>query len=1373
MKAVTNSSLAFCCLFITFIILFQYQYSTAYAKVIVVSNSTNLWETINVLQPGDELILQEGVYSTFNANSYYQSLKLYGTVNQPIIIQAEKDKKVVIDGDKGGSQNILNLDVKYFVLRGIEFRYGSRGLRFLGGQHVLLENLHIHDTGDVGISMNEEKMTYDNITIRHVQIHSTRGTGECFYLGCNNDGCRIINSIIEYNWCHHTCCDQGDGIEVKRGSYNNIIRHNVIHDVHYPGIIVYGADNGIPNVIDGNIIWNSHEHGIQITANAIVKNNIILNSRQSGISISQNQGGSANVTLLHNTVVGATVGACLTTSHTQTIPASSGNSFVYANNAFYCEEGRAIFEWLPLPQTVYSNNVITGKTTTSKGIVLGKSNAIDFVDVTSMPFDVYPSSSSPLIGAGNVNYTLDVDFNGKPRDANRIDAGALQYSTVANPGFKPKAGFKDEFTSVAQTVTPPYTRPVPPDDYPYSRNTYIISPKNGTILFQLMNTLQPGDTLLIREGTYKVQTPQGYWYIKIDAFGSPSNPITVAAYPGERVIFEGDYSASQNILNLEVMYFVLRGIEMRYGSRGLRVHSAQHSIFEDLYIHHTWDTGVNFNDNGVDYNNITLRHIRVAYTHGTGECFYLGCHGANCIFRNSLIEYNMCEHTCCVQGDGIEIKSGSYGNIIRHNVIHDTLYPGITTYDTFGKAPNIIEGNIIWNTGENGIQTTEGAIIRNNIVINAAISGISLQSGFSDPSRVRIEHNTVINSGFACMRLNDLHLSKDVSVVNNALYCEDSYGYYEGYLADTKTKSFYSASNIYRGNTNGKNFAMKLGKGLKEDFIVGSNGLDYYLTSTSALRGAGSENNTTPVDFNGNVRSQSSIDVGAYQYSTPTNPGWVVKPWFKDGFTSLAVTGTWTKPTQPIPPDDIAYAGTEYHIYKENNNKGCEEREKLWRIMANLKPGDSLIIHNGTYTTNVCGHGSWYRYIKAVGTPSHPITIKGADGEKVIIEGDLEQSQNIMDISFYYVVFKGLELRYGSRGLRLYECQHSIFENLEIHHTGENAFSANALGADYVNITIRGVHIHHTAGNAGECFYLGCNYGDCIMRDSLIEYNYCHHTCCGQGDGIELKQGSYNNIIRHNVVHDVNYPGIMLYSAPEGLPPNIVEGNIVWNVDENGIQVTGNAIIRNNIVMNVRLNGIAIQANQGKIRDVAVLHNTVIGAKSACLSTHNTNAGHDIAIAGNALYCEGGVAIYQNNPHPQTKYGVNVVRGTSSAPLSKLGNGLQQDFENVTAIPYNLYPKKNGALYNAFFNSTNVFSFVNVDFNGRLRLANRMDAGAYQYIEGMDYNPGWIPKAGPKPVITPLTTPNVTRSNSASVLDNGKALLLNCVLIFIAVMTVL
>lgn len=49
---------------------------------------------------------------------------------------------------------------------------------------------------------------------------------------------------------------------------------------------------------------------------------------------------------------------------------------------------------------------------------------------------------------------------------------------------------------------------------------------------------------------------------------------------------------------------------------------------------------------------------------------------------------------------------GSYGNVIADNVIHDTAYPGIFVYGAPGRVQNLVERNVIWNTGAAGIQIT-------------------------------------------------------------------------------------------------------------------------------------------------------------------------------------------------------------------------------------------------------------------------------------------------------------------------------------------------------------------------------------------------------------------------------------------------------------------------------------------------------------------------------------------------------------------------------------------------------------------------------------------------------------------------------------------
>jgi hypothetical protein len=123
--------------------------------------------------------------------------------------------------------------------------------------------------------------------------------------------------------------------------------------------------------------------------------------------------------------------------------------------------------------------------------------------------------------------------------------------------------------------------------------------------------------------------------------------------------------------------------------------------------------------------------------------------------------------------------------------------------------------------------------------------------------------------------------------------------------------------------------------------------------------------------------------------------------------------------------------------------------------------------------------------------------------------------------------------------------------------------------------------------------YIGCHPGNCRTTGSLIEGNYIHHlrgTSDGGNDGIEIKAGSYGNVIRDNVIHDTNierhYPGIFVYGGGAGT--NLVEGNVIWNAGE-GIQVVSDAVVRNNIVFNCSATGItaAPHAAVRRMKDVS------------------------------------------------------------------------------------------------------------------------------------------------------------------------------------------
>jgi len=215
----------------------------------------------------------------------------------------------------------------------------------------------VHDTAANAISANDGGNVYARLTFVHNEIDHAGETAEGFYLGCNDEACRVHDSLVANNYIHDLngpTVTQGDGIEIKAGSYANIVRDNVIHDTAYPGITLYHTNgNGAPNVIERNLVWNSGDNGIQVTADAIVRNNIVLSAAAAGIGVHASQGGTvANLVIVNNTVLKASGDAL----HLSDV---AGDVLV-ANNAFYAPNGNAIFANGATDQVTFVANVGTG-----------------------------------------------------------------------------------------------------------------------------------------------------------------------------------------------------------------------------------------------------------------------------------------------------------------------------------------------------------------------------------------------------------------------------------------------------------------------------------------------------------------------------------------------------------------------------------------------------------------------------------------------------------------------------------------------------------------------------------------------------------------------------------------------------------------------------------------------------------------------------------------------------------------------------------------------------------------------------------------------------------------------------------------------------
>jgi len=390
---------------------------------------------VEKLNAGDTLVVHEGTY----LETGRISLTVKGSPSAPVVVKgAEGERTPLITRPTSAAldTSIYVEGASHLVLKGLEITSnGGDGIRLLNQpSYVTLENLVIHDV-DVGINF---RSNMHHITVRGNHIYNTGAlgrTGEGMYVGCNYAECVVKDSLIERNWVHDTLqAQQGDGIEIKRGSHSNVIRDNTIYNTNYPGIILYGTEGKERNLVEGNVLWNCGEAGIQVAADAIIRNNIILGGPGAGFLSQDHQEVSpANLEFVHNTVVGGS--PCLKLSDWD-----HKLGLVFANNAIYCDPGQLNVVG-GLSGVTFAGNVISPppRNLPQEGYTIGRSPLLDFIDILSR--NVYPSPNSTLIGAGDSLYLTEFDFNGTPR-GEIADVGAYAWTGESNPGWKIESGFK-------------------------------------------------------------------------------------------------------------------------------------------------------------------------------------------------------------------------------------------------------------------------------------------------------------------------------------------------------------------------------------------------------------------------------------------------------------------------------------------------------------------------------------------------------------------------------------------------------------------------------------------------------------------------------------------------------------------------------------------------------------------------------------------------------------------------------------------------------------------------------------------------------------------------------------------------------------------
>ena len=340
-------------------------------------------------------------------------------------------------------------------------------------------------------------------------------------------------------------------------------------------------------------------------------------------------------------------------------------------------------------------------------------------------------------------------------------------------------------------------------------------------------------------------------------------------------------------------------------------------------------------------------------------------------------------------------------------------------------------------------------------------------------------------------------------------------------------------------------------------------------------------------------------------------------------------------------------------VIKHSNTRN----DTLANAVATLQPGDQLVIAAGTYSVE----RMWD--IGVSGTAEAPIWIVAEEGAQVILTRP-DDKQNVVNIGqsspVHHLCLRGVEITGGSHGLRLGQCSEVWIDQCQIHHTGEVCLSANSANTRRLFLTR---NHHHHGGGHGEGMYLGANHGQFIMSESVIALNHIHDCKGEQGDGIEVKQGSWGNLIAENDIHDTQYPCITVYGTA-GKPVNIIERNLCRRSDDSAMQVQGEAIVRNNVLIGGKGSGFASLDHQGKTLNLQVVHNTIINTGDAFKGS-SWNAREGMVLANNVLYSRDKSAMN----FPKGKEGViitgNIILGDAPKQGTTRGRGLE-DFVSLS-----------------------------------------------------------------------------------------------------------
>jgi hypothetical protein len=348
----------------------------------------------NLVNPGDVVIVEDGVYTDTDGDQSIVVVGRGGTAAAPVTFRARNKWMAKLDGQNGAAFQ------GFYVTNGVGY--------------VRIEGFEIYGVANAGTGP------------------TGRGSAAAIDVGGGGHDSWIVGNHIHDIGRVCTTATQTNGLDGIFVEQPNVtIEQNLIHDIgrFSPG------ENGC-SYPSGWTVYQTNDHGIYVdgavtpgASGLVIRNNIFYNT-QHGWAVHMYPGTLSNVQVLNNTFAFGNPYY----AYTHIVLDASISATTIANNIFYNPQGgKSIDAQRFLGTITIRNNLTNGSAmidvpTTPAGMALTANLINTDPGLVNPPFDFHLGATSPAIDAGLTLPLVPVDFDGvvRPRGAG-YDIGAYEF----------------------------------------------------------------------------------------------------------------------------------------------------------------------------------------------------------------------------------------------------------------------------------------------------------------------------------------------------------------------------------------------------------------------------------------------------------------------------------------------------------------------------------------------------------------------------------------------------------------------------------------------------------------------------------------------------------------------------------------------------------------------------------------------------------------------------------------------------------------------------------------------------------------------------------------------------------------------------------